>query len=185
MAQMTKKALAASLKKLLEQKPLSKITVTDIAEDCEINRHTFYYHFRDIYDLVEWIFCTEAEKAIGGNNTYDTWQQGVERLFKYALDNKKFILGTFRSVSKEQLMFFLKRQLFRVVNKVVEEQAVHLDISEKERTFVAEFYTYTLSGIMLSWIEKDMKQDPEEIRTLLFTMMQGELDEVLQRFVKQ
>lgn len=106
MAQMTKKALAASLKRLLEQKPLSKITVTDIAEDCEINRHTFYYHFRDIYDLVEWIFCTEAEKAIGGNNTYDTWQQGVERLFKYALDNKKFILGTFRSVSKEQLMFF-------------------------------------------------------------------------------
>ena len=49
---MTKAALAASLKKLLEKKPLSKITVTDITRECRINRHTFYYHFRDIYDLI-------------------------------------------------------------------------------------------------------------------------------------
>ena len=48
MSQTTKKALAASLKKLLEKQPLSKITVTDITEDCEVNRHTFYYHFQDV-----------------------------------------------------------------------------------------------------------------------------------------
>lgn len=51
MAETTKKALAASLKKFLAEKPLSKVTVTDITEDCEVNRQTFYYHFKDIYDL--------------------------------------------------------------------------------------------------------------------------------------
>ena len=56
MSQITKKAMASSLKKLLETKTLSKITVSDITDDCEINRHTFYYHFQDIYDLVEWIY---------------------------------------------------------------------------------------------------------------------------------
>ena len=53
MSEITKKALAASLKKLLEQKTLDKITVVDLAEDCGVNRQTFYYHFQDIYDLVE------------------------------------------------------------------------------------------------------------------------------------
>ena len=55
MSQTTKRALAQSLKHLMEQKPLEKITVVDISEDCGVNRQTFYYHFQDIYDLIEWI----------------------------------------------------------------------------------------------------------------------------------
>ena len=54
MSQITKRALEQSLKNLLLKKPLTKITINDIAEDCGINRITFYYHFKDIYDLVEW-----------------------------------------------------------------------------------------------------------------------------------
>ena len=53
MSQTTKRALEASLKKLLLQKPLNKITINDITEDCGVNRMTFYYHFKDIYDLVD------------------------------------------------------------------------------------------------------------------------------------
>ena len=50
----TKIALEDSLKRLLLRKPLDKITITDITTDCGISRMTFYYHFKDIYDLVEW-----------------------------------------------------------------------------------------------------------------------------------
>ena len=51
---LTKRALESSLKRLLTEKPLAKITIADITEDCQISRMTFYYHFKDIYDLVEW-----------------------------------------------------------------------------------------------------------------------------------
>ena len=51
MSDLTKKALGASLKKILLQKPLEKITITDLTNDCGVNRQTFYYHFHDIYDL--------------------------------------------------------------------------------------------------------------------------------------
>ena len=54
MSQTTKRALEASLKHLLAKKPLDKITINDIAEECGISRMTFYYHFKDIYDLIEW-----------------------------------------------------------------------------------------------------------------------------------
>jgi AcrR family transcriptional regulator len=86
MAQTTKKALAASLKKLLLTKPLNKITINDITKDCEINRMTFYYHFKDIYDLVEWIFIEEASVALEGKKTYDTWMQGMLNIYEWVLE---------------------------------------------------------------------------------------------------
>ena len=66
MSLVTKRALEASLKNLLLKKPLDKITINDIADDCGINRMTFYYHFRDIYDLVEWSCAEDAKKALDG-----------------------------------------------------------------------------------------------------------------------
>lgn len=77
MSQITKRAMEASLKKMLLQKPLDKITISDIAEDCGISRMTFYYHFKDIYDLIEWACAEDAAKALAGNRTYGTWQQGL------------------------------------------------------------------------------------------------------------
>ena len=77
MSQITKRALEESLKNLLLQKPLNKITINDIAEDCGINRMTFYYHFRDIYDLVEWSCLEDADRALNDKKTYETWQEGL------------------------------------------------------------------------------------------------------------
>ncbi|WP_281550141.1 TetR family transcriptional regulator, partial [Murimonas intestini] len=90
MSQTTKRALAASLKKLLLEKPLDKITVIDIVEDCEVNRQTFYYHFKDIFDLIEWMCLDEASKALNGKKTYETWQQGFLQIFNAVLMNKPF-----------------------------------------------------------------------------------------------
>lgn len=48
----TKRALAHALKELMEEKNFSKISVADICEKCDMNRKSFYYHFKDKYDLV-------------------------------------------------------------------------------------------------------------------------------------
>ena len=103
MLQVTKRALEQSLKNLLLQKPLSKITISDIADDCGINRMTFYYHFKDIYDLIEWSCEEDARKALDGKKTYDTWQQGLLQIFEAVQENKPFILNVYRSVSREQV----------------------------------------------------------------------------------
>ena len=107
MSQITKRALEASLKHLLLQKPLHKITINDITEDCGINRMTFYYHFKDIYDLVEWSCEEDARKALAGNRTYDTWQQGFLQILQAVLENKPFIMNVYHSVSREQVENYL------------------------------------------------------------------------------
>ena len=81
MSKVTKRALEQSLKNLLLKKPLTKITIGDITEDCGINRMTFYYHFKDIYDLVEWACLEDARRALDEKKTYDTWQQGLLQIF--------------------------------------------------------------------------------------------------------
>ena len=87
MAQFTKRALEDSLKHLLLKKPLNKITINDIAEDCGINRMTFYYHFKDIYDLVEWVCLEDARRALDGKSSYGTWQQGFVQIFQAVQEN--------------------------------------------------------------------------------------------------
>lgn len=78
----TKKAISYAFKELLLEKPLSKITINDITEKCEMNRQTFYYHFQDIQDLIEWICFEDADRAIQNHKTYDTWQEGFLSLFE-------------------------------------------------------------------------------------------------------
>ena len=77
MAQTTQRALAASLKKLLMTKTLDKITVKDLVQDCQVNRQTFYYHFQDIYALLDWIFTTESAEIIAENKTKSTDRKSV------------------------------------------------------------------------------------------------------------
>ena len=103
MSQTTKRALEASLKNLLLKKPLDKITISDIAEDCGISRMTFYYHFKDIYDLVEWVCAEDAARALDGKKTCDTWEEGLLNIFDAVLENKPFILNVYRSANREQV----------------------------------------------------------------------------------
>ena len=103
MSQITKRALEQSLKNLLLRKPLNKITISDIAEDCGINRMTFYYHFQDIYDLVEWSCLEDARKALEEKKTHDTWQQGFIQIFKAVQENKPFIMNVYHCVDREQV----------------------------------------------------------------------------------
>ena len=161
MSQTTKKALAASLKKLLKKSTLDKITVKDIAEDCEVNRQTFYYHFQDVYALLEWIFMTDAQQVISGNKTYDTWQQGFLEVFKYVEENSEFVVNTYHSIGREHLERYLYSTVFGLLIDVVNEQAVGMNVREEDRNFIADFYKYAFVGLMLEWIRTGMKERPE------------------------
>lgn len=182
MAQTTKKALAASLKKLLAEKPLDKITVIDIVEDCEVNRQTFYYHFKDIYDLVEWIYTSEATKVIGDKKTYDTWQQGFLRIFEYVLENKAFVINTYHSLSREHLERYLYNEVYILLIGVVEEKAAGMAVRDDDKAFIANFYKYAFVGLMLEWIRTGMKEKPSSIIERLSTLIHGDIADALERF---
>ena len=182
MSELTKRALEQSLKNLLLQKPLNKITISDIADDCGINRMTFYYHFKDIYDLVEWSCQEDAAKALAGKKTYETWQQGFEQIFEAVLANKPFIMNVYHSVSREQVENYLYKVTYDLLEGVVEEQAQGMSVRGEDKAFIATVYKYAFVGLMLDWIKRDMKDDPQALVDRLELVIHGSVRTALERF---
>lgn len=180
MSQVTKRTLEASLKNLLLKKPLDKITINDITEDCGINRMTFYYHFKDIYDLIEWACVEDATRALDGKKTYDTWQDGFLQIFEAVLDNRPFIMNVYRSVSREQVEIYLYKLTYNLLIGVVEEKAEGLNVKDEDKKFIADFYKFAFVGLMLDWIRGDMKENPQSIIDRLGSLMHGNITKALE-----
>lgn len=182
MSQTTKRALAVSLKKLLAQKSLDKITVIDITDDCQVNRQTFYYHFQDIFALVDWIFLTEATEAIDGQKTYGTWQQGFLRVFDYVLCNRALVVNVYHSVSRDQLERYLYDVTYDLLIGVVEEQAQGMAVREEDKRFIADFYKFAFVGLLLDWIRRGMKDEPAVVVDRLSVLIHGDIRRALEKY---
>ncbi|WP_314838401.1 TetR-like C-terminal domain-containing protein [Solobacterium moorei] len=182
MSQVTKRALEQSLKNLLLKKPLSKITISDLTEDCGMNRMTFYYHFKDIYDLVEWSCLTDAKRALDEKKTYDTWQQGFLQILEAVQANKPFIMNVYHCVHREQVEIYLQPLVEDLILNVVNEEAGGLNVRDEDKTFIVHAYSYIFIGIMLDWIKEDMKENPQEIVERLNKLIKGSIRASLTRF---
>ncbi len=182
MSQVTKRALEQSLKNLLLKKPLNKITISDITEDCGINRMTFYYHFKDIYDLVEWACMEDAAKALREKKTHDTWQEGLLQIYYAVRENKPFIMNVYRCVDREQVERYLKPLADQLLMDVVEEQAVGMTVREEDKAFIARVYSYAFVGLLLDWIREDMKEEPKQLVQKLSMVLEDTFRDALERF---
>jgi probable dihydroxyacetone kinase regulator len=175
----TKKAIAGSLKKLILQHPLNKLTIRHITDDCGINRQTFYYHFRDIYDLVEWIYTYDAAQAIGENKTYDTWQEGYRQIFHYIEENRDFVTRTYHALSREFLERILYDRTYQLLLGVIREKARGHAVVEGDVSFIAHFYKYGFVGLILDWVDRGLREDPELIITQLNNLICGDIEKAL------
>ncbi|MDE7231816.1 MAG: TetR/AcrR family transcriptional regulator [Lachnospiraceae bacterium] len=178
----TKMALAESLKKLLMTKKLEKITINDLAAACGISRMAFYYHFKDIYDLVEWTCVEDMRTALQDKKTYDTWQEGMSQIFEVVLENKLFILKVCRSIGRERIEGYLYQFTYDLLKDVVEEKCRGIDLEEGDKAFIADFYKYGFVGIMLDWIGNEMKEDHEEIVQKMSVMLHGNFARAIRNF---
>ena len=182
MSQMTKRALVASLKELLAEKPLDKITVTDLTEHCGVNRMTFYYHFKDIYDLVEWACIEDATAALAGKKTADTWSEGLAQIFEAVYDNKPFVLNAYRSLDRERMERFLYSLTADLIRGVIDEKSQQIAASEEDKAFIADFYKYSFVGLMLDWIRRGMDDNYHEIVRKTSLVMHDAVSRALENF---
>ncbi len=182
MSNLTKQALEASLKKIMQKKPLDKITINDLTTDCGISRMAFYYHFKDIYDLVEWVCVEDASRALQGKKSYDTWHEGLLQIFEVVLENKQFVLNAYRCISRDQMESYLYKLTYNLIRSVVDEKSQGMNISEQDKEFIAGFYKYSFVGIMLDWIKCGMNEDYHKIAEKISTTMRGNISNSLQNF---
>ncbi|MDO4405650.1 MAG: TetR/AcrR family transcriptional regulator C-terminal domain-containing protein [Eubacteriales bacterium] len=160
MAQKTEKAIADALKKLLAKRPLSKITISDIANECGINRMTFYYHYRDVYDLIKTIADEDLKGALEGKRTLADWQEGVLKLMSVVKEDKAFYTNLYHSVERDRTIDYVYDLISELLKEGVDQLPSTVRAPEADIQFIVDFYAYAFVGILLQWVRRGMQEEP-------------------------
>ena len=178
---LTKNAIMSSLVKLLNEKPLDKITVKDIVVDCGINRNTFYYHYHDIYDLLKDIFSIETEKALELAGEKKSWQEGFLYSAQFILQNKRAVYHVYSSSNRDQLERYMYSITGAIMTGFVRREAEGLDASDEDIKLLASFYKHAVVGIYKEWLQNGLKGDPEEFILRIGRLLDGNIRRSLEK----
>ena len=185
MANNTKRVLAAKLKSLLQEKPLEKITISELTAACGYSRMTFYYHFKDIYDLVEWMCLENLRETAGSLNEDGTWQEWLIRIFDSMHAQKTYIGNLNRSLDRTQIETFWREQIYSRLLEMVRSESKRTGasaVSDEKLRFIASFYQYSFVGILMEWFDQGMKNDYRGIVANLSTVMEGSIENAVRIF---
>lgn len=158
MASFTRKAIIESFLKLLNERPLNKITIKDIVEDCGINRNSFYYHFEDMSSLVEEIMVEEADKIIEQYGDISSLEECLGVAIDFAVKNKKAVMHIYSSASREAYERYLNRVSEYVVTKYI-DTFVDIPAQEEDKQIIIKFFKCELTGYILDWMSDGMRYD--------------------------
>ena len=185
MASNTKEALGNALKQMLAVKPIERITVKDLVDICSVNRQTFYYHFDDVYDLLEWVFEEDANKVLPSEVSFSHWREDVLLFFKYLYDNSTFALNIYNSQSRTYMLRYYKRRIQRCIRSfaVIVSEGQNIDRGDFE--FVVEFYSNCVVGLISQWLDLGMKLPKEITPDRLMTVLEDSVENLLDRFDKK
>lgn len=181
-SQLTKNALARSLKKLMLTIPLNKITIQQLTADCGVTRHTFYNHFQDIYELLGWVYQIEIIEGLEEYRNYAGWSQGFLSVLRYTQKNKTICLNTFHSLGREHLEKFLYGVIYDVTIEVVNELAKDMTVRSSAKQEVADFYALAVLGQVIQWLKAGADTDPIEIVDKVSKIMDGNLARSLENY---
>lgn len=156
----TKLALADSLKKLMAEKPFGKICVADIADACGVTRTTFYYHFKDKYDLMNWIYYTETVPFMSAYQRVEDWTDSLRDLCYYMRENKTFYLNALNTTGQNSFQEYL-HDYIRDLSASVIESIRSTQFDEEKWGFIAEFIATSFVSLIVRWANTGMKEDPD------------------------
>lgn len=186
-----KQMLADSLKRAISKKSFSKVTVSEIVEDCGINRKTFYYHFEDLYDLLRWTLEQETIEVLKQFNLAVEYEEAISFVLDYMEQNAQMLNNVYHSVGRDELKRFFYLDFFGLIHSAVDqaEKIEKISVPESFKTFLCQFYTEAVAGILLHWIAQRSIQNREQIvlytsallrsgiPSALYTIKQMELSE--------
>lgn len=161
MSHFTKKAIREAFLNLLLKKSFDKVTVKDIVEACEINRNTFYYYYRDIYDLMGDIFHTEAKKVLEEQQRGGTCYEEFQRIAAFITSYKASISHIFNSKSQEVFVSYLSTVSEIILQNYISHLRIDKGITQEDKKFVCDFYRFSLVGMIINWIKSGMEEDSQ------------------------
>lgn len=177
----TKKMLCTSLKKIMTHKAFSKITVSELIQDCNVNRKTFYYHFEDIYGLLKWMLEQEAFEVVKQFDLLVDYRDAFDFAINYVEQNSFFLNCIYDSVGRDELKRFFYQDFIGLIERIVRDNEKKLNtcVSDSFRRFLCNFYTEATAGMLIDLFQKPDEYDKAELLDYLSVMIHTSLPTVL------
>lgn len=181
MAGFTQKAIRNSFIKLLNEKPLSQITIRNIVDDCGVNRNTFYYYYQDLPQLVESIVNEEADRMLQDHAAIDSVEACMDAMITFALENRKAVLHIYHSVNRDLYEQYQWRVCEHAVTIYVDGLLKGRAVGEADRRLLIDYIKCVCFGLVMGWLESGMQGDVTERFHRLCELKEGELEQMLSR----
>jgi probable dihydroxyacetone kinase regulator len=179
--ELTKQLIVQTLKKLMISMPLDKISVQDIVKSCELNRKTFYYHFKDKQDLVCWIFDTEFAALTDLNQDNSVFDELVEHLY----NNRDFYVAALSSDVQNNL----NDHFFKIIydaNMIKIEQVLGThELAQDEINLIANFFSNAIVGSITQWARDGMRSFPYQYSAKLYPMTEECIKFIIQKYIEK
>ena len=177
----TKKALSASLKKLMGRKRLSKITVSEIIADCGVNRKTFYYHFEDIYALLKWTLEQETVEVLKNFDLLVNSEEALLFVLDYVDKNLHLLNCAYDSMGRDEMQRFFHADFYDIILHTVErlETEQGITVPEGFKQYLAAFYTEALAGMLIDYFQHKDKRNRNELVRYTLLILKNSLPNTL------
>lgn len=181
MSQLTRKAIMKCTLELAEKKSLKKITVKDIADECGITRSTFYYHFSDIYDVLDGVVQAKIDEF---NEEYNGEMDKVlMRFIEYSIIHRKVWANLFDARGREWLEKYVKTRIHYLALLQIRKMSEGYILSIKDVEIICSFYEEAIFGLLIRWIIKEEKaKTVDEIKDTverIEKLFEGQLDLII------
>ena len=180
-AQSTKNIIRSGFIELLEQRPLDKISVVDIAEHCGVNRNTFYYYYCDIYALIREILEDEARRVLDADPPCEGWSEVVMRVTSFIRTNRRAVYHLYHSSQRDLLEDHYYQVAYACMESLVRRTAGEMPVAEEDVQTVSALYTATVVGLLDRWLRYGMKPDAEKYIERVGRLTEGTLRQILER----
>ena len=183
MKNLTKQLIKETFISLLDQKPLTQITVKMIVEECGINRNSFYYHYQDLPTLIEEMIREEADEIINKYPTIESAEAALFAVTDFASKNKKAILHIYNSVNRD----IFEQYLWKVCDHIVESYGQTLikgrKIDEFDKEIIHLFYKSECFGLLINWLDRKMEPDVHKLISRFCELHRGVIEGMIDRSI--
>lgn len=183
MPKSTKNEILTALAELLRTKRLDDITVTELVERCNISRQAFYYHFSDLYGVVDYGIHRYLEELQAPSP--EQWHEALERTLTLLRENRALVLNVYRAYERSYVEHDLRQWAAPLVEARVRMAAQTHSVTEDQISFMIELLTEALASIVLSWVERGMPSSVVERMDDFDVLVEGSLEYILERLAQK
>lgn len=173
--------LAESFRNLALKMPIDKITIREITEGAGVIRPTFYNHFKDKYELLEWMIRTEILDPVIPLMQTGRIRDSLILIFENLQKDKKFYKKVSRLEGQDSCENIAKKFIKEILHSFINKQAGEKKLAKRGLTtdLVAEYYARSMAFVVIQWVKLDMSLTPEQMADIFEYITTHSMDDVI------